>query len=280
MDSAKTTRTTIVHPTDFAPGDASAFAHAVAMTLASKSHLCLLQVRDEGEAFFAQTLGLRHVRDLLVRWKKLAEDTPYDRWESELDVQVSSASVVARNARTGILQFLEDRPWNIVVLATYQHKALTRWLDAPVHQSVLRQLRTMSLFLREGARGFIDFATGALALKTVLMPIDADLPSILAIRRVEAMIKLVGCDASVQLLHVGERAPELTDERGKPLGLPMILREGPVVDTILRTADELQADIIAMPTAGRHGLLDAVRGSTSARVVDDAHWPLLAVPVG
>jgi nucleotide-binding universal stress UspA family protein len=53
-----------------------------------------------------------------------------------------------------------------------------------------------------------------------------------------------------------------------------------VVDTILRTADELQADIIAMPTAGRHGLLDAVRGSTSARVVDDAHWPLLAVPVG
>jgi nucleotide-binding universal stress UspA family protein len=138
----------------------------------------------------------------------------------------------------------------------------------------------MSLFLREGARGFIDFATGALALKTVLMPIDADLPSILAIRRVEAMIKLVGCDASVQLLHVGERAPELTDERGKPLGLPMILREGPVVDTILRTADELQADIIAMPTAGRHGLLDAVRGSTSARVVDDAHWPLLAVPVG
>jgi hypothetical protein len=280
MDAATATRTTIVHPTDFAPGDASAFAHAVAMTLASKSHLCLLQVRDESEAFFAQTLGLRHVRDLLARWQKLAKDTPYDRWESELDVQVSSASVVARNARTGILQFLEDRPWNIVVLATYQHKALTRWLDAPVHTSVLRQLRTMSLFLREGGRGFIDVDTGALALKTVLMPIDADLPSIQAIRRVEAMAKLVGCDTTIQLLHVGERAPELTDERGEPLGLPMILREGPVVDTILRTAEELQADIIAMPTAGRHGLLDAVRGSTSARVVDDARWPLLAVPVG
>jgi nucleotide-binding universal stress UspA family protein len=35
-----------------------------------------------------------------------------------------------------------------------------------------------------------------------------------------------------------------------------------------------------MPTAGRHGLLDAVRGSASAQVLEDARWPLLAVPVG
>jgi hypothetical protein len=280
MDSANETRATIVHPTDFAPGDASAFAHAVAMTLASKSQLCLLQVRDEDEAFFSQTLGLRHVRDLLVRWGKLAEDTPYDRWESELDVQVSSVSVVARNARTGILEFLEDRPSNLVVLATHENKAPARWRDVSVHQGVLRQMRTMSLFLRDGARGFIDFDTGALALNSVLIPIDRYLQSHLAIRRVEAMIKLVSSDASVQLLHVGERAPELADERGEPLDLPFLVREGPVVDTILAVADEMKADVIAMPTAGRHGLLDAARGSTTARILDDGGWPLLAVPVG
>ncbi|MGD0641684.1 MAG: universal stress protein, partial [Roseiarcus sp.] len=178
MASANVMRATIVHPTDFAPGDASAFAHALAMTLASKSQLCLLQVRDQSEAFFSQTLGLRHVRDLLVRWKKLAEDTPYDRWESELDVQVSSISVAARNARTGILEFLEDRPSNLVVLATYPNKALTRWRDVSVHQSVLRRMRTMSLFLREGAKGFIDVDTGALTLKKVLIPVDDGVSSL------------------------------------------------------------------------------------------------------
>jgi nucleotide-binding universal stress UspA family protein len=273
-------RATIVHPTDFSPGDAAAFAHAVAMTLASKSQLCLLQVRQAGEAFFSQTQGLRHVRDLLVRWKRLAEDTPYDRWESELDVQVSSVSVIARNARTGILEFLEDRPANLVVLATYEHKALARWLDVPVHHSVLRKLRTMSLFLRDGVRGFIDFDTGALALKKVLVPIDAAVESLPAIRRIEAMLKLVSCDASIQLLHVGERAPELRDEQGEPLDLPIIVRKGPVVDTILEVANGLKVDVVAMPTAGRHGLLEAVRGSTSARVLDEASWPLFAVPVG
>ncbi len=273
-------RATIVHPTDFSPGDAAAFAHAVAMTLASKSQLCLLQVREAGEAFFSQTQGLRHVRDLLVRWKRLAEDTPYDRWESELDVQVSSVSVIARNARAGILEFLEDRPANLVVLATYEHKALARWLDVPVHHSVLRKLRTMSLFLPAGARGFIDIDAGALALKKVLVPVDADVDSLPAIRRIQAMLELVSCKASVQLLHVGERAPELTDEQGGPLGLPIVVRKGPVVDTILAAAEDLKADVVAMPTRGRHGLLDAVRGSTSARVLDDSRWPLLAVPVG
>jgi nucleotide-binding universal stress UspA family protein len=53
-----------------------------------------------------------------------------------------------------------------------------------------------------------------------------------------------------------------------------------VVDTILAVADEMKADVIAMPTAGRHGLLDAARGSTTARILDDGAWPLLAVPVG
>ena len=94
------------------------------------------------------------------------------------------------------------------------------------------------------------------------------------------MIKLVSSDASVQLLHVGERAPELADEQGERLDLPLVVREGPVVDTILAVADDLKADVIAMPTAGRHGLLDAVRGSTTARILDDGAWPLLAVPVG
>jgi len=36
-------------------------------------------------------------------------------------------------------------------------------------------------------------------------------------------------------------------------------------------------DLIAMPTGGRHGLLGALRGSVTAPILDDAHWPLLAV---
>ncbi len=280
MVSSKAPRATIVHAMNPLAGGGSAFAHALKITLASRSQLCLLNVRGEDDAFFSRTQGLRQVRDVLVQWNVLAKDAPYDHWEEELDVQVSSVSITARNARAGVLEFLDDRQCELVVLATHENRSLTRWLDVSVHRGVLRKARMMSLFLRDGSRGFVDVATGALALKKVLVPIDGALNCLVAIRRIQGMLKLISSAAAVQLLHVGDSAPQLTDEEGKPLGLPIIVRKGAVVDTILRVAGELKVDVIAMPTAGRHGLLDAVRGSTTARILNAASWPLLAVPVG
>ena len=94
-------------------------------------------------------------------WKVLDPDASYDRWEKDLGLQVTSVSIAARNARAGILEYLEDTFCNLIVLATYPHKAPNSWLDASVHRSLLRKGRMMSLFLRNGQRGFIDAETAA-----------------------------------------------------------------------------------------------------------------------
>jgi nucleotide-binding universal stress UspA family protein len=280
MALTNVTRPTIVHPTDFAPGDALAFAHALAMTVSSKAELRLLRVRVEDGPYLSPTHGLRQVRDLLARWGIVDKDAPYDRWDAKLDFRVTSASIAARNARAGVLEYLDDSPCDLVVLASYPNKSTTLWLDGSVHRRLLRQGRLMSLFLREGERGFVDMQTGAITLKKILVPIDDSLDSVSAIRRLEGMLKLSACEAGIEIMHVGKRAPQLTDENGEAFDRPILLREGPVIDTILATAGELDVDAIAMPTAGRHGLIDAMRGSTSARIVDDARWPVLALPVG
>jgi len=280
MAPASPQRPVIVHPTDFAPGDAAAMAHAVAMALASKSILRLLLVRVDNQSFYSPTQGLRQVRDLLVGWGVLGPDAAYDRWEKDLDLQVSSVSIAARNARAGILEYLDDAFCNLVVLANYPNKALTRWTDASVHTSLLRKGRMMSLFLRDGRRGFVDPKTGAIGLKRILMPIAGGVDSVPAIRRIQAMLTLIDSSAEIMLMHVGKRPPALVDENGATLDMPILLHDGAVVEAILAAAGELKVDTIAMPTAGRHGLLDAVRGSASAQVLEDGRWPLLAVPVG
>jgi len=280
MAPANPQRSVIVHPTDFAPGDSAAMAHAVAIALASKSILRLLLVRVDNESFYSPTQGLRQVRDLLVGWGVLGPDAAYDRWEKDLDLQVSSVSIAARNARAGILEYLDDAFCNLVVLANYPNKALTRWTDASVHTSLLRKGRMMSLFLRDGRRGFVDPKTGAIGLKRILMPIAGGVDSVPAIRRIQAMLTLIDSSAEIMLMHVGKRPPALVDENGATLDMPILLHDGAVVEAILAAAGELKVDTIAMPTAGRHGLLDAVRGSASAQVLEDGRWPLLAVPVG
>jgi nucleotide-binding universal stress UspA family protein len=279
MASAKTPLATIVHPTDFTASSTLAFAHALNIALATKSQLCLLHVRSESEPPPGKS-EFKHVREVLVRWNRLDGQADAIAIENELGLRLSSVSVPAKNPRTGILDFLDDHPCDLVVLATHEHKGLSQWFDIPVEQTVLRKARVMSLFLRDGARRFVDPNTGALALRTVLVPIDDSLDCIAALRRIKATVRHFASGASVQLLHVGERAPNLLDEDGKSLNLPIIIRKGPVVDTILEVAENVHAELIAMPTAGRHGLLDALRGSTTARILDDARWPLLAIPVG
>ena len=53
-------------------------------------------------------------------------------------------------------------------------------------------------------------------------------------------------------------------------------RIGDVVGTIAVAA--MRADLLAMPTAGRQGLGDILRGSTTERVLRDAPCPVLALP--
>jgi nucleotide-binding universal stress UspA family protein len=56
------------------------------------------------------------------------------------------------------------------------------------------------------------------------------------------------------------------------------VRTGDVVSTILEVAAEEKANLIAMPTGGHHGFLDAMRGSITERVLRHAPCPVFAVP--
>jgi len=52
------------------------------------------------------------------------------------------------------------------------------------------------------------------------------------------------------------------------------------VDGILATAEEKAVDLIVMGTKGASGLTEVVFGSNTARIVEKAHCPVIAVPEG
>ncbi len=55
-------------------------------------------------------------------------------------------------------------------------------------------------------------------------------------------------------------------------------KQGHVERQILQAADECRADLIVMTTRGHHGFLDALRGSTTERIVRNSTCPVLALP--
>ena len=59
----------------------------------------------------------------------------------------------------------------------------------------------------------------------------------------------------------------------------MMIRPGEPEEGILKIAEELKIDLIVMATEGRHGFIDALKGTTTERVLRGAPCPVLAVPI-
>jgi len=263
----------ILHPTDLSPSSVGAFIHALRIALATKSKLYVLHVLqdDLGEGWESAHVRLRH---LLVQWGLLRENDPLGAMDTELGLHVENYTFHRQQTPTEeILHFLNQHVCDLMVLATHERDGLDRWLTDSVAEAVRRRSAVPTLFVPRAARSFVDHVSGKFTLRRVLVPVDHSPAPYRAIEAARDFPHLLtGIDITTQLLHVGSKAPRLRDASN-----PITIRYGNVVQTILDAAVEYDADFICMPTAGHHGVLDALRGSTTERVLRHAPCPLLAI---
>ena len=124
-------------------------------------------------------------------------------------------------------------------------------------------------------------ARGELHLRRVLIPIDRAPKPAAAIGAIMGFAHTLAgpVDVAERLLHVGGNPPQVQRRAEPHLPLPVAILHGDVVEAIIDDASDWHADLIGMATTGHHGFLDALRGSTTERVLRQAPCPLLAVPV-
>jgi nucleotide-binding universal stress UspA family protein len=138
----------------------------------------------------------------------------------------------------------------------------------------------MTLFVPREGRGFVSLVDGAVRLERILIPVDHDPDPQTAIDKASLLAKGLGCpSAELRLLHVGkgEQMPVLNLPRARGSYRSMV-RQGNVVEEILKAENEWQADLLVLMTQGHLDFLDALRGSTTERVLRGAHCAVLAIP--
>ncbi len=262
----------IVHPTDLSFASEDAFAHALRIAIAAQGVLHVLHIEgpDEDSDNWNR---FPHVREMLSRWGMIDASASREEITAKTGVKVLKASVSADTPVHGVAAYVARHMADLMVLMTHNRTGLERWLEGSVAEDTVRETRAPALFLREDQPGFVDAATGKVSLDTVLMPVEPQVSPLDAFRHIADFARTLNPAAEVRLLHVGEDLPIFEGL------LPHIeLRQGPVVETILGYAEEIGAGLIAMPTQGRRGLLDALRGSTAERVLHGAPCPLYAIP--
>ena len=264
----------VAHATDFSEASLAAFAHALRIALATKSRLYLLHVREGGRD--QAWISFPHVREMLAKWGLMQPDEPPAQIEAKLGIKITKVEIQHNDPTDGLFEFVLGHRPDLLVLATHGRDGLNRWLRGSVSEEVARRTHLPTLFIGPRSQGFVDSASGEMRLQRILIPV-AHAPSPLrSLNILASLLAPLGVmPETFRFLHIGDRPPNLDACAGTTVRGEVEVMKGPVVETILHEAR--RADMIAMPTAGHQGFLDALRGSTTEQVLRKAPCPVLAI---
>jgi len=137
------------------------------------------------------------------------------------------------------------------------------------------------LFIPHDVEGFVSSADGAITLRRILIPVDAVPRPQPAVEAAAVTALALGCDdVSFTLAHIGSAGDMPMVREGTRPGWTWekVVRHGDVVEQLLDVAATRHSDLIVLTTAGHQGILDALRGSTTERILRGARCPVLAIP--
>jgi nucleotide-binding universal stress UspA family protein len=271
----------VFHPTDLSEASHFAFAHALAVALLRKTELSILHASRD---FLAEDEWVKFpaVRRTLESWGCLEPGSPRSAVLAQLDVAIKKVNLKRRSPAAAIIDYLADHDTDLIVLATGGREGLPGWLQPSIAEQVARETKIMTLFVPSEGRGFVDPKTGAIHLSRVLIPATGAPTAQSALVYAARAARMVDSPVEFVLLHVGDGPmPTLEKPKDPTFRFREERRQGNVSDEIVRAAQEMGVDLIAMTTDGRDGFLGALgHGSHTEQVVRGAQCPVLAVPVG
>lgn len=266
----------IFHPSDFSEASELAFAHALAISLFRKTQLVIMHARRGEREDWSRFPA---VRKTLAQWNLLEPGShPFEVFR-RLGVAVAKVSAQGDPVRTSIRQIDKQRP-DLVVLATRGRHGLPLWLKPSMAQAIAHRTKAMTLFVPRGCRGIVSI-DGVIHLRRILLPVDHQPNAQEAVIRAVRAAEAFGDDTvEVVMLHVnGDDFPRLERPPSQACTWKETRSEGDVAAAILNAAGK-EVDLIIMATEGRQGIVDALRGSVTERVVRGAPCPVLAIPTG
>ena len=257
--------------TDFTEEGAPAFRAALSLAVVCRARLDILHVGDSSER--SEWQNFPHVRETLEAWQLLAPGSRQEDVQSLLGVGISKVEIHGGAPALGIADFIAKHTPDILVAASHGRAGRSWWHDGSVAMEAMRRAAVPALLFGPSSREAVD-PRGALRLHTALMPV-AETPnpkgSLMKIHEL-----LDGLAPDVHVMHVETAGGSAASVRS--MYPQAVCVTGEVVPRILEASEKLQVDFIAMPTARNKGLIGALLGSTTEKVLHAASCPVLALP--
>lgn len=255
----------IAHTTDLSGRDEIAFEHAVALAARSGSRLASVHA-SVGPA---PERELPEAAELLARWG-MACTIVHDRILHQC----------CDDAVDTLLDAFRRLAPDLVVSATHGRTGIDRALTGSVAEGVARNLVVPTLLLPLDGQRFVDARTGAVLLKSLLVPAGNADEAQQAIDAAARLVKLAGLDSiEIALLHVADGRPAPEPRLPEGFRLRHQAADGGLDGAIVDTANALGVDAVVMVTRGHDAIGDVLLGSHTERALHQCRRPMLWVPL-
>ncbi|MEW6143290.1 MAG: universal stress protein [Chloroflexota bacterium] len=259
------------------------------------SRIAVLQVSESTES------GLYHMQELYIN--QIAQRVTNLVKKYRADVQVEPVIIIG-SAADEIIKYVDRNNIGLVVMGTHGRSGITRWAVGSVASKVVRGTKTPVLMIRtKGAKP----SEKKRLLSKVLVPLDgsevgeAALPFIteLALKLEMEVVLFQVVALAYHVYSSGEIVSQVpyTEQEMEPIkksvksyldkvaekltakGLKVSteIKTGAAAESIIKAAEDLGVDLVAMSTHGRSGVSRWVFGSVAARVLQQGTTPLLLV---
>jgi nucleotide-binding universal stress UspA family protein len=270
----------ILFPTDLTAASDAAFAHARALGERFGARLTIFHAVDIPWAVYARE-GMEHEEQLLNRWAEKARTIIDQRFsgtavppEVVVRTDVAAPAVLVDVA---LLEFIGQRPPDLVVMATHGRSGLARAFMGSVTEQVVHHGRLPVLCVRPGAISRLPY-------RRIVVTTDLSEPSRRALPWAASLAEAFGARLTAVHAPAGPSAIPSAEAVREFLGAGMageaevrVTAPGPAWSAIVRAAEELQADLIVMSGRGHDSLGDHILGSTTDRVLRHAPCAVLVI---
>ncbi|MBN1759123.1 MAG: universal stress protein [Chitinispirillaceae bacterium] len=249
------------------------FIHALKCAIEARGELEIVDVRPPSER--SESIG---VREYLERWGYLPPDSKRGDVAS-IGLRIKKV-MKNGNRRKLIKKRMERHPHDLLVVGTERHDRHGGILGSSLAAYLAHFFRHTTLFFPEGARPFIDEATGSVSLHRIVMPVENEEFYRHASAHLKELIALFP-ETSIEVItmHVGTSFPAITTIEMPSVIWRQELRGEPVVESICTVADQVRADLLIMATNGRNTLSQKIIGSNTEQVLRAVSCPVLSVSV-
>jgi len=270
----------ILVTTDFSEDSELAFFHGLAFAVARHARFTVLHTGSESrdEVPWDSFPG---VRETLAGWGLLDPESPRQRVEEALGVNVMKMAMRDDDPRQGIADYLRRHPTDLLIMATRGRSGWARIIRPSVAESVAHRSRSHTLLLPDRTDGFVDPASGVATLQRVVCVLDPYRDPRHALAFLKAWLPAFG-GVLAEITVVDSGNGDYLNDKLLPAvdGQTWTLRrqQGPIADVAAELADEVEPDLVVMSTQGRLGLRGRLAGSNAERILREKQLPLLLIP--